>query len=60
MSSWVVFSRVDVAGRDERVILAFLAGGGFEDNGNKCSGMRGVDASVEGLSKADDGISSIV
>jgi hypothetical protein len=53
-------SLVDVEESDERVILVFLAGGGLEDKGNKWSGIRGVEASVSGLRRAEAGISSIV
>jgi len=55
-----VLSLVDDEESDERVVLVFLAGGGLDDKGNKCSGMRGVEASVSGLRRADEGISSIV
>jgi hypothetical protein len=58
--SCVVLSLIEVEGSDDRVVLVFLAGGGLDDRGNKCSGMRGVEASVSGLRRADEGISSIV
>jgi hypothetical protein len=45
---------------DERVVFVLLAGGGLDDRGKRCSGMRGVEASVSGLRRADEGISSIV
>lgn len=46
---------------DARVVLVFLAGGGLEDRGNRCSGIvLEVEAMVRGLRRAVAGISRIV
>ena len=51
---------VDVDGKDDRVVLVFLAGGGLVDRGNRWSGIVEVDASVNGFKSAEEGTSSIV
>jgi hypothetical protein len=62
VSSWVVLSLGELAfDKDDRVVLLFLAGGGLEERGNRCSGIvLDEEAIVRGLRSAPDEISSIV